>query len=105
MNDQKPPQNMVLSSFVLLAGEYIMLPLILHWDAGQFVFPLWMPLAIVNLFVQPLLIGSCIHSCFTQKLNYPYWLTLLLIVNTILYLLPILLICLVVFSDPIDWHF
>lgn len=97
--------QLILISFISLVAQYLMLPLILHWDAGQFVFPLWMALAIVNLFVQPVLIGSCIHFYFTQKHDYPYWLTLLLIVNTILYLLPILLICLLVFSDPIQIQF
>jgi hypothetical protein len=96
--------QVLVCSFLLLAALYIMLPLLIHWHAKQIGFSLWISLAFLNLIGQPILIGSCIHSYFTQKLTYPYWLTLLFIVNTMLFLLPILLICLIIFSDPINFQ-
>ena len=92
-------------SFALIAALYILLPVLIYLNAGQIAFTQWINFAFINLISQPILLGFSIHSYFTQKLIYPYWVTLLFIVDTILFLLPILVICLLAFSDPIPFNY
>lgn len=93
---------LILSSFLLLLAFYVVgiLAICSHDSISA---DIWLYIATLNLFIQPILIGI---SCYKiKRVNAKWPLLLILNITIVFYLLPTTLFCLLLVGDYLNPQF